>query len=108
MRPPPAAQTTETAESIVSAVPNEARIDPLSIGPLTLVGVSIESTVLTERTFLWLYTYWTIGVPIATDLMLAVRAAPLQPNGLQWQGDHEPCDWMWPTSRWTPGTIYCD
>jgi hypothetical protein len=25
-----------------------------------------------------------------------------------WWGDHEPCDWGWPTSRWTPGTIVHD
>ena len=25
-----------------------------------------------------------------------------------WWGDHEPCDWAWPTSRWEEGAIYRD
>ncbi len=28
--------------------------------------------------------------------------------GKQWRGEHEPCDWIWPTSHWWAGEIYRD
>jgi poly-gamma-glutamate capsule biosynthesis protein CapA/YwtB (metallophosphatase superfamily) len=106
--PPPAPQITAPAECVVPGVPDGARIEPVSIGQLTLVGVSVKPTMLLERMLLWLTTYWMTEVTIANDLWIAARVEPLQPNGLVWQDEHEPCNWVWPTSRWTPGTIYRD
>lgn len=106
--PPPAPQPTPPAGCVVPTVPEAARIEPVAIGPLTLLGVAVEPRVLTEGTRLRLDTYWMIEGSIADDLAIAVRVEPVLENGLRWQGDHEPCDWAWPTSRWTPGTIYHD
>jgi poly-gamma-glutamate capsule biosynthesis protein CapA/YwtB (metallophosphatase superfamily) len=105
---PPAPQLTAPPECVVTAVPDEARIAPLALGPLTLVGVSVEPAVLVEQTLIWLDTFWSVDAPIPSDLSIAARAGPLQPNGLFWQDDHEPCNWVWPSSRWAPGTIYHD
>ena len=93
---------------VVSAAPEEARVEPISFGPLTLVGLSVAPETLTDRAMLWIDTYWTIEAPIKDDLWIAVAGQPLLPKAPVWQGDHEPCDWMWPTSRWTRGTIYRD
>jgi poly-gamma-glutamate capsule biosynthesis protein CapA/YwtB (metallophosphatase superfamily) len=105
---PPAPQTTAPAECLAPAVPDDARIEPVSVGPLTLVGISVEPTVVVERTLLWLTTFWTTEVPLRNDLWIAVRVEPFEPNGLVWKEEHEPCNWAWPTSRWIPGTIYHD
>ena len=105
---PPAPWPAPPADCVVPAVPDEARIEPLAIGPLILLGVSVEPRELTEETRLRLDTYWQVDAPVASDLSLAVQIEPLPRNGLSWGDDHEPCDWMWPTSRWTPGTIYRD
>jgi hypothetical protein len=105
---PPAPWPAPPADCVVPAVPDEARIEPLAIGPLILLGVSVEPRELTEETRLRLDTYWQVDAPLASDLSLAVQIEPLPRNGLSWGDDHEPCDWMWPTSRWTPGTIYRD
>jgi poly-gamma-glutamate capsule biosynthesis protein CapA/YwtB (metallophosphatase superfamily) len=106
--PLPEPQTIAPAECVVPRVPEGARIEPLSIGQLTLVGVYVEPTKLVERSLLWLNTYWMTDVTITNDLWIAARVEPIQPNGLVWQDEHEPCNWVWPTSRWTPGTIYRD
>jgi poly-gamma-glutamate capsule biosynthesis protein CapA/YwtB (metallophosphatase superfamily) len=105
---PPAPQITAPSECVVPGVRAEARLQPVTIGSLTLVGLYVEPTILNERTLVWLDTYWTTETPIATDLWIAARVEPIQPNGLVWRDEHEPCNWAWPTSRWVPGTIYRD
>lgn len=106
--PPPGPRPAPPAGCVVTSVPATARIEPMAIGPLTLLGVAVEPRVLTEGTRLRLDTYWMTDGPIAAELAIAVRIEPVLANGLSWQDDHEPCDWIWPTSRWAPDTIYHD
>ncbi len=106
--PPPAPALAPPPGCVVSAVSDEARIAALAIGPLALLGVAVEPSRLTERTTLWLETYWTATAAVGDDLWIAAAGRPLRPDAQPWEGDHEPCDWLWPTSRWTPGTIYRD
>ena len=54
-------------------------------------------------------TYWSIDAPVG-DCVLDIQLSPVR-VGMESFGAgmwHEPCDWMWPTSRWQPGVIYRD
>lgn len=106
--PPPGPAATPPAGCVVSTVPDDARTAPAVLGPLTLLGTSVEPSVLTERTTLWLDTYWVATSSVGDDLWIAATGRPLRRDAQAWEGDHEPCDWLWPTSRWNPGTIYRD
>lgn len=87
-------------------LPEAARIEPIDVGPLTLVGARTESDRLDGPKLIWLETFWRVDARPASDLVIAPRATPRR--GTPWQGVHEPCDWAWPTSRWEPGTVYRD
>ncbi|MDR6428852.1 UDP-N-acetylmuramyl pentapeptide synthase [Variovorax paradoxus] len=100
-------------DASVQEVPTEARLtQPLQLGPLRLLGLSVESrTPLTKRQSLWLRSYWCCDAPVEHDLRLDLRAVPMGPHKREHWGlgmDHDPCDWLWPTSRWQPGQIYVD
>ncbi len=84
---------------------------PVQIGPLRLLGVRAGPTELTRRRMLFIETFWELAGSTPHDWRLDVRATPIQPATMPAWGrymDHDPCDWMWPTSRWTAGTIYRD
>lgn len=87
-------------------MPEAARIDPIDVGPLTLVGARTESDRLDGPMLIWLETFWRVDARPTSDVVIAPRATPQR--GMPWQGVHEPCDWAWPTSRWEPGTVYRD
>lgn len=93
---------------IVPEVPSTASIEPTRLGPLVLVGVET----LTDRQYLpglvRLITYWSIDDPLSDDLQIAPHGIPEGIDLDQWASEHDPCDWAWPTSRWTPGAIYRD
>jgi UDP-N-acetylmuramoyl-tripeptide--D-alanyl-D-alanine ligase len=95
----------------VDAVPPEARLaTPFSFGPLRLLGVRLP-TALEGRQLLFVETFWQTDEPLDTDWRVDLRAVPLPPATMPSWGasmDHDPCDWMWPTSRWQPGVIYRD
>jgi len=60
---------------------------------------------------LWVESFWPADAPVTADLRIQFRAVPLRSTRMPAWGegmDHEPCDWMWPTSRWEPGRIYRD
>ena len=90
----------------VAAVPEGAEVTPAELGPLTLVGARTERAELDGPALMWLETFWRINARTTSDLTIASRAVPQR--GAPWLGDHEPCDWAWPTSRWQPGVIYRD
>ncbi|SFQ36524.1 CapA family protein [Variovorax sp. 770b2] len=100
----------------VDAVPSEAKLaSPLSFGPLRLLGVQAAPKAVEGRQLLFVETFWQIDPqidqPLDTDWRLDIRAVPLAPATMPSWGaamDHDPCDWMWPTSRWQPGVIYRD
>lgn len=93
----------------VAQVPREAAIAPMALGPLTLLGVRISPGALGGPEWLWVESYWRADAPMDKDLRLDIRAEPTR-RGRRWGAgmDHDPCDWMLPTSRWVPGTIYRD
>lgn len=98
-------------EWMADAVPPDAWVPPLQAGPLRLVGVRCAPRQLVGRRMLWVESFWTADAPVTADLRIQFRAVPLRSTRMPAWGegmDHEPCDWMWPTSRWEPGRIYRD
>ncbi|EKE70322.1 CapA family protein [Celeribacter baekdonensis] len=101
----------DTLYGQVPYVPEGARIKPLKINGLTLLGVRLTPQHITHRRMLWVETWWSSDVPISEDLRLSYTAIPRGQGPLVEWGrgmDHDPCDWMLPTRRWTPGRIYRD
>ena len=95
----------------VDEVPPEARMEPVRLGPLTLLGVTVRPRKITRRRMLWVETFWTTDTHLEEDIRLDIRALPIYPVSMPVWGksmDHDPCDWMVPTRRWCPGTIYRD
>jgi UDP-N-acetylmuramyl pentapeptide synthase len=95
----------------VDAVPGDARMPPLQLGPLRLVGLRVAPRQIVGRRMLWVESFWSVDAPVAADLRLQFRALPMRSATMPTWGegmDHDPCDWMWPTSRWEPGRIYRD
>lgn len=98
-------------EWLVDAVPFDAHIKPLQFGPLRLLGLRIAPRQIAGRRMLWVESFWCADEPVAADLRLQFRALPMRSRTMPPWGegmDHDPCDWMWPTSRWEPGRIYRD
>ncbi len=99
------------AEWTVDRVPADACIAPVRIGPLRLLGLRCTPDALDRRQTLWVDAYWRADAPIGGDLRVQVRAIPTLSDRMPPWGDasdHDPCDWMWPTSRWQPGVVYRD
>lgn len=95
----------------VDTVPDDARIEPCDIGPLTLLGFRVTPQTITHRRMLWVETFWQCHAPMQDDLRIDIRAVPMRESTMPAWGqamDHDPCDWMMPTSRWVPGVIYRD
>ncbi len=98
-------------EWLVDAVPIDAQMAPLEIGPLRLLGLRCIPRQIVRRRMLWVESFWTLDAPVAADLRVQFRAMPMRSTTMPPWGeamDHDPCDWMWPTSRWEPGRIYRD
>lgn len=106
----PLAQPRE--EWLATMVPIDAALaQPLSLGPLRLLGVRTTPSAIAGRGMLYVETFWQIDEATGTDWRLDIRAVPPAPATMPTWGvamDHDPCDWMWPTSRWLPGRIYRD
>ncbi|MGK2849304.1 MAG: CapA family protein [Candidatus Limnocylindrales bacterium] len=94
------------AACLATSVPDSARLDPIDLGPLTLVGARTERAQMDGPALIWLETFWRTSSRPTSDLVFAAQASP--ERGMSWAGRHEPCDWAWPTSRWEPGVIYRD
>ena len=98
-------------EWIVDKVPDDAIISPQRLGPLKLVGYHVppECRTMTERTLLYVETYWTIDEPVDEDYRLSIKGAPMRECYMEPFGDetpHEFLDYMWPVNRWKTGVIY--
>ncbi len=96
---------------IVDEVPTDAKIPPISFGSLKLVGVRIYPKVITQRTMLWVESYWECVESVDTDLCIDFQAHPafnseMSPWGVGMH--HELCDWQIPTSQCKVGKIYRD
>jgi len=99
-------------EWLPAVVPPEAALEQsLALGPLRLLGVRATPAAIAGRGMLYVETFWQIDEATGTDWRLDIRAVPAAPATMPAWGvamDHDPCDWMWPTSRWQPGRIYRD
>lgn len=100
----------DSSQFIVTEVPASFRFAaPLEIGPLRMLGFDCKTKQLAGREMLWLESYWTTLQGIDSDWRIDYKVATEdnQPPVI-WGAsmDHDPCDWMLPTSRWTAGTIY--
>lgn len=107
-RAPPGPLTQPPSECVVSEVPSDARIQPMRLGPLTLLGIRVAPLRLEARARLWFETFWTLDAPTALDIQLISEAVPVDGDGARYSSTYEPCDWQWPSSRWEPGPIYRD
>ena len=108
MPPPPLGEPP--VECLAEAVPLESRIAPIAFGPLRLIGVTLEPPA-PGRGLRWLHTFWIVEAPPARDYWLHPTVRPSASPGASpafSEDEHEPCDWMWPTTRWIPGRIYHD
>lgn len=99
-------------EWVVADVPVDALLEePLRIGPLTLLGLRCKPRNLTGRAMIWVESFWACDQSLTTDWRLDIRAVTNDKGApVVWGAgmDHDPCDWMLPTSRWVPGLIYRD
>lgn len=95
----------------VESVPEDARIAPLRIGPLTLLGLRLQPREVKSRQLLWVESFWTAEQVPEENYRIDFRAIPTRETAMPYWGksmDHDPCDWQMPTSRWQPGVIYRD
>lgn len=97
---------------LADGVPEEAKLEtPTRLGPLELLGVKVSPRKLTRRGSLFIESYWRLVETTDEDWRLDFQAHPESDSRLGHWGascDHDPCDWMWPTSRWQRGAIYRD
>ncbi|MGP5311031.1 CapA family protein [Vreelandella alkaliphila] len=103
--------TVKESELTIEKVPEEARIEPVKLGPLTLLGIRVKPREITRRRMLWVESFWTCERPLTEDIRLNIQGIPVRGTTMAPWGrgmDHDPCDWMMPTSRWQPGLIYRD
>lgn len=101
------------AEWTLREVPPHLAIEPVSFGPLVLHGYWIPSTSreIYARRPIWVESYWSVQEQTGENFLLNITAGPVGNKDMPRFGGgmwYEPCDWMWPTSRWEPGTIYRD
>ena len=106
-------ETVPEADWVVDSLPADAELTPpRMLGPLTLLGARATPQVLERRGMIVVETFWTLSAPVADDWRIEVRAIAQDDGGppLAWgaASDHDPCDWMLPTSRWRTGIIYRD
>lgn len=94
----------------VAEVPSEARREPRRVGPYRLLGARLRPASLGFDDMLWVESFWELaGKPGPAD-QIGLEARAVR-GWSRWQGrrgDHDPCDWAWPTGRWVPGVIYRD
>lgn len=107
--PAPAPRVEPPERCVADAVPDDARIEPVQIGPLTLLGVRPFTATISERQPHRVTTWWRVDAPVDEAFRLNTNLEPAAGNTLEtWYGDHGACDWSWPTDRWEPGRIYVD
>jgi len=97
---------------IIDEVPEDARIEPIGFGVMQLVGIRTHPYFFNRRRMLWIESFWQITEAVADDIRIHFRAKPIfQTNKMRPWGigtDHDPCDWLIPTSHWETGKVYRD
>ncbi|MDR2239750.1 MAG: CapA family protein [Zoogloeaceae bacterium] len=110
-RQSPAPLSEPRPEWLVDAVPKDALLpEPLRMGPLELLGVRVLPRKLERIGSIHVESWWRLAESTTVDWRIDFLAAPDKPGLSEGWGycNHDPCDWMWPTSRWRPGLIYRD
>ena len=92
---------------VVDEMPAGLAGEPQDLGPLTFLGARLEPQPVDGDRYASVESYWRVDAPVTEDLWLSPRLDSTG-GGDTWRGDHEPCDWAWPTSRLQPGVIYRD
>jgi UDP-N-acetylmuramoyl-tripeptide--D-alanyl-D-alanine ligase len=114
VKPPSAvaALRSPRPEWLAENVPAAVRLaKPVRLGPLALLGVRLAPDKLDARGSLFVESYWQLVEPTEENWRLDFLVHPDAGSMLgKWGAscDHDPCDWMWPTSRWQAGLIYRD
>lgn len=97
---------------IVETIPEDASMEqPVQFGSLRLVGIKIWPTEFKDRRMLWVESFWQCDAEVQENIRLNIHAVPTQTSTMPAWGqgmDHDPCDWMLPTTQWKPGYIYRD
>jgi poly-gamma-glutamate capsule biosynthesis protein CapA/YwtB (metallophosphatase superfamily) len=96
---------------VVDAVPDDARIEPIKIGALTLIGIRVTPRNFTKRQMLWVESFWSTDTTLTDDFRIDFCLVPVTTERMAPWGkgmDHDPCDWMMPTSTCKAGLLYRD
>ncbi|UFS65716.1 CapA family protein [Paracoccus denitrificans] len=108
----PAALGEPRPEWLADDVPSDALLPaPLRIGALELLGLRVSPERLDRIGLIAVESWWRLVEPVDCDWRIDFRADPEKPGPIGAWGlgcSHDPCDWMWPVSRWEPGRIYRD
>jgi len=102
----------ERSALIFDDVPVDARIEPIHFGALQLVGVRASPRFFNRRRMLWVESFWRTTEELSEDIRIHFRAKPtfatekMRPWGIG--TDHDPCDWLIPTSHWRTDKVYRD
>ncbi len=104
---PARAAAGPAATCVSDQVPPDAQVADVAVGPLTLVGRRVGPSRLSRRGMIDVETWWRVSQPLEKNVLIAVRAT-LDEGSASWSGEHDGCDWSWPTERWEPGTLYHD
>ncbi|MCR5812982.1 MAG: CapA family protein [Desulfovibrio sp.] len=93
----------------VQAVPEEARIIPYPLGPLTLLGLRIPEQ-WQDSEPLCLESWWQLNTATDLDLVFQYRGKSLHMPKISFGAgtSHSGCNFLFPTSRWKEGVIYRD
>ncbi len=102
----------ERSALVFDKVPADARIEPIHFGALQLVGVRASPRFFNRRRMLWVESFWRTSEVLSEDIRIHFRAKPtfatekMRPWGIG--SDHDPCDWLIPTSHWRTDKVYRD
>ena len=81
------------------------------VGQLTLLGLRVWPREIVNREMLWVESFWYSNTDLVDDIRIQFTARhATAPNSYLWgRGmDHDPCDWMMPTTKWSKNTVYRD
>lgn len=112
VRQTPAPLDQPRAEWLADEVPQDALLpEPLRIGPMELLGVRTSPERLDRVGLIAVESWWRLVEPADRDWRIDFRAVPDKRGAIGDWGlscDHDPCDWMWPLTRWQVGQVYRD
>ncbi len=108
----PAALREPRPEWLADEIPTDALLpEPIRVGVMELLGLRVSPERLDRLGLIEVESWWRIDEPVDCDWRIDFRAETEQPGPIGAWGrgcSHDPCDWMWPLSRWRPGPIYRD